>query len=140
MELYWNTSLLQPTFSHSNQRKMLRRGIGPQRVGSHDPLIESEAARLMYELVPFKGNPAPTIQRCAPSARISCSIADNRDRVIGRLVSKMAYGQKIWKEMGNELDHWNIELMELVNEAFFTFWIVDIFPFCIYLSCDLSRL
>ncbi|PVF97216.1 cytochrome P450 [Serendipita vermifera] len=109
MELPWNTSLLQPSESHSNQRKILRRGIGPQRVGNHDPLIESEVAKLI-------GNPNLTVQEA-----------------VGRMVSKMAYGERIWKEMGNEPSHWNLELMELISEAFFSFWLVDIFHFLRFL-------
>jgi hypothetical protein len=59
----WALSFLQPTAHHSNQRKMLRRGIGPQRITSHDNLIESEAAKLATELEKFEGNPTLAIQR-----------------------------------------------------------------------------
>jgi hypothetical protein len=36
---------------------MLRRALGPQRVGSHDPVVESEVAKLMVALNTFRGNP-----------------------------------------------------------------------------------
>jgi hypothetical protein len=134
MELFWNTSLIQPTFSHSNQRKMLRRGIGPQRVGSHDPLIESEVARSMSELVTHVGNPALNIHQCVLSNPHHNLDGSHDYSIVGSVVSKMTYGQRIWNEMGHELGRWNMELMELVNEAFFTFWIVDVFHFCAYLS------
>lgn len=51
----WEMPLLQPGPSHSNQRKMLRRAIGPQRVGSHDPRIELEVAKLITLLNTFQG-------------------------------------------------------------------------------------
>jgi hypothetical protein len=34
--------------------------------------------------------------------------------------------------MGDELSLWNIEVMELFNEAFFAVWLVDIFHICVY--------
>jgi cytochrome P450 len=62
MAFGWGTPFLQPGPHHSNQRKMLRRGIGPQRVGSYDPIIESEIAKLMTELERFQGNPNLNLQ------------------------------------------------------------------------------
>jgi cytochrome P450 len=59
----WLTTLLQPGPNHLSQRKMLRRAIGPQRVGSHDPLIESDVAKLMNVLSTFQGNPSDTVQQ-----------------------------------------------------------------------------
>ncbi|PVF93563.1 cytochrome P450 [Serendipita vermifera] len=112
MELSWNLALIQPTAHHSNQRKMLRKAIGPQRIGSHDPLIECEVGKLVHELAAFKGNPNLILQR-----------------LVSRIVSKLTYGGKIWDEMGDELSLWNIEVMELFNEAFFAVWLVDIFHF-----------
>ncbi|PVF93579.1 cytochrome P450 [Serendipita vermifera] len=108
----WNLGLVQPGIHHSNQRKMLRRAIGPQRVGSHDPLIESVVAKLMTVLNTFEGNPNDVIQDC-----------------IGDMVSKVTYGDQIWDEMGQDLSHWNKDVMSIVNEAAFSFWLVDIFHF-----------
>jgi cytochrome P450 len=60
MSFKWSTAFIQPGPSHSNQRKMLRRGIGPQSVGSYDPSIEVEVAKLMeetlkvYPILPFR--------------------------------------------------------------------------------------
>ncbi|PVF97330.1 cytochrome P450 [Serendipita vermifera] len=112
MKFGWSTAFIQPGPSHSNQRKMLRRGIGPQRVGSYDPTIESEVAKFMQELVSFEGHPYLTVQL-----------------LIGRMVSKFTYGEKIWDEMGDGLSHWNLEVMDLINEAFFGVWLVEFFHF-----------
>jgi hypothetical protein len=42
---------------------MLRKAIGPQRVGSYDPLIEAQVARLMPVLNTFQGNPIDMMLR-----------------------------------------------------------------------------
>jgi hypothetical protein len=57
----WGLAFLQPGTSHTNQRKMLRRGIGPQRLGGHNPIIERITAKLMLEMREFKGNPLPLV-------------------------------------------------------------------------------
>jgi hypothetical protein len=54
------------------------------------------------------------------------------DSYIGEMVSTTAYGQQIWDEMGEDLSHWNKDVMAMVNEAAFSFWLVDIFHFCEY--------
>jgi cytochrome P450 len=53
----WSVGFMQPGPRHSNQRKMLRRGIGPQAIGSYNPLIEKTATNLMLSLQDFEGNP-----------------------------------------------------------------------------------
>ncbi|PVF92957.1 cytochrome P450 [Serendipita vermifera] len=106
----WSVSLLQPGHHHTNQRKMLRRGIGPQRIGSYDSWIESSVAKLMPELENFQGNPKLMFYH-----------------TIGHMVTKITYGEKIWDEMGSDLVSWNVEVMDLINEAFFGSWLVDFF-------------
>jgi hypothetical protein len=46
----------------SEQRKMLPRGIGPQRVGSHNEKIEKHTTQLMVALNNFQGSPRKLIQ------------------------------------------------------------------------------
>ncbi|PVF97326.1 cytochrome P450 [Serendipita vermifera] len=108
----WEMPLQQPGFHHSNQRKMLRRAIGPQRVGSHDPRIEYEISKLLIALNTFQGTPLDVLQEC-----------------IGRMVSKVVYRELIWKEMGHELSHWNTEALDILQEAGFSVFLVDVFPF-----------
>jgi hypothetical protein len=55
---------MNPGPSHSNQRKMLRKGIGPQRLVGHNPIIESATAKLMLEIRGFKGDPPPLVLKC----------------------------------------------------------------------------
>ncbi|PVF93582.1 cytochrome P450 [Serendipita vermifera] len=109
---HWNMPNLQPGPSHSNQRKMLRRAIGPQQVGKHDPMIESAVMKLMTRLSIFQGCPSDLVQSA-----------------LGEMVSKAAYGTQIWKEMGDDLSHWNKEAVAIGVEAVFSFWLVNVFHF-----------
>ncbi|KIM19583.1 hypothetical protein M408DRAFT_31100 [Serendipita vermifera MAFF 305830] len=112
MGIHWSTAVIQPGLPHSAQRKMLRRGIGPQRVGSHDPIIEKNVAKLMLTLQNFQGDPHPILLRA-----------------VGRIVIEVTYGTKLPTAMSKGLSSWNIELTELTNHVFFKFWLVDIFHF-----------
>jgi hypothetical protein len=46
------------------------------------------------------------------------------------MIIKITYGETIWEEMGEELIQWNLTAVGQANEAFFAFWLVDIFHFC----------
>jgi cytochrome P450 len=60
----WSLAFIDPGPSHSNQRKMLRRGIGPQRLGDHNPIVERTTAKLMSELRNFTGDPQSLLLKC----------------------------------------------------------------------------
>lgn len=49
----WQLAFLQPGPSHSIQRKMLWRSIGPQGVASHDAVIEATVMKVMNRLNTF---------------------------------------------------------------------------------------
>ncbi|PVF97364.1 cytochrome P450 [Serendipita vermifera] len=108
----WLLSLVQPGSSHSAQRKMLRKGIGPQRVGSHDHIIDSEVGNMVAMWEGFQGTPIEAVHK-----------------YVGRLMSRATYGDRIWNEMGKELSHWNLDGVDNVSEAAFSFWMVDVFHF-----------
>ncbi|KIM28401.1 hypothetical protein M408DRAFT_140803 [Serendipita vermifera MAFF 305830] len=112
MELNWFLTNLHPGPKHAEIRKMLRRAIGPQRVGHHDPSIEKSAAALMLSLHASEGSPAHVITS-----------------EVGRLVTTITYGDEIWKTMGEDMTAWNVEEMEYVNEALANFWPVDVLHF-----------
>jgi len=63
MGLEWLLTFLQPGYHLSEQRKMLHRGIGPQRISSHNEKIEQNTTKLMLELRTCEGNPRPLIVR-----------------------------------------------------------------------------
>jgi hypothetical protein len=52
------------------------------------------------------------------------------DSCVGHFVSRATYGDQIWGAMKDDLTHWNIGLMEILNETMLTFWMVDVFHFC----------
>jgi cytochrome P450 len=66
MDTTWTVFMMQSGQVHLTQRKMIRNGIGPQRVGSYDFVIEAEAAKLMMELQTYEGDPNLTIRQYVP--------------------------------------------------------------------------
>ncbi|KIM28309.1 hypothetical protein M408DRAFT_23713 [Serendipita vermifera MAFF 305830] len=112
MGFQWAFTFLQPGFRHSTQRKMLRRGIGPQRVGSHDQTIEKNVTKLMISLSASQGNPRHLIKGA-----------------LGKIVIEVTYGNNLPAVMNKELSSWNLEAMDLLDDAFFKFWPVDVFHF-----------
>jgi hypothetical protein len=53
----WSLAFMDPCPTLLEQRKLLRRGIGPQRIASHNPLIEKGTAEMMVKLKAFEGDP-----------------------------------------------------------------------------------
>jgi hypothetical protein len=54
------------------------------------------------------------------------------ERVIGRNVNEITYGEKVLTSLGEELSSWNLEALDLVNTAGSTFWLVDVFHICMF--------
>jgi hypothetical protein len=67
--------------------------------------------------------------------QLLCSADGVPRSAVGRLVTTVAYGEEMWKTMGEDLNAWNVETMHYINEAFFNFWPVDVFNFCTYPQC-----
>jgi cytochrome P450 len=63
MGLGWELGFIQPGPDHFNQRKLLRRAIGPQGIENHNNIIESSVQQCMAELATFQGNPNSVIER-----------------------------------------------------------------------------
>jgi cytochrome P450 len=59
----WSVGFRQADETHQTIRKMLRTGIGPQRVGSHDPLIERTAVKWLLTIQDLKGDPVKEISQ-----------------------------------------------------------------------------
>ncbi|KAG8819985.1 hypothetical protein FRC17_010285, partial [Serendipita sp. 399] len=108
MGLYWSLAFMQPGVHHSNQRRMLRKAIGPARVSSHDSRIEQIANEMMLQLVEFKGYLPRVVTK-----------------VMGNLITSLSYGEVVRKEMGDELAKHNQEIMHFAEYALFNVWIVD---------------
>src|SRR5271163_2181830 len=100
MGMGWVLAHIQPGPHFSEQRKMLRRGIGPQRVGSHDEIIEKHATRLMVALNNFEGSPHELIQRSVFTfwlrrTAFTDMVIHKFPRTLGRGIVEIAYGEKI---------------------------------------------
>ena len=134
MGMHWVLAHIQPGPYFSEQRKMLRRGIGPQRVGSHNEKIEKHTTQLMVALSNFEGSPHELISGSAlpflvETNRVLIWQSIQSSRTVGRGVVEVAYGEKILGLIGDELLSWNSEQMHLYEENFVKFWLVDIFNF-----------
>ncbi|KAG8825364.1 hypothetical protein FRC19_011601 [Serendipita sp. 401] len=112
MGLSWSLAFMQPGPHHSNQRKMLRKAIGPARVSSHDPRIEQMTNDLMLKFFNFQGY--------IPTAVTNA---------VSKLIIDLTYGEAVREEMGDELTNSNQEIMHLAEYALFNAWIVDFLHF-----------
>jgi len=133
MGLEWTLAFRQPDSHVWEQRKMLRRGIGPQRVGSHGEKIERNTTKLMLELDTFEGNPRSLISKSVPSIEPENNVVNTYPidsfRKVDCIVVEVAYGKKVLEVIGEDLLSWNNEEMHLFDEAFLKFWFVDVFNF-----------
>ncbi|KAG8823833.1 hypothetical protein FS842_009474 [Serendipita sp. 407] len=107
-----NLSFIQPGATHQFMRKLLRRGIGPSRIATHNHLIETSVASLMLTLKDLRGSPASALMN-----------------TMGSIVIPLTYGDEMWKTSGQEFLDWNAESMTYINLAFSRFWMVDVFHF-----------
>ncbi|CAG8690475.1 9827_t:CDS:2, partial [Acaulospora colombiana] len=100
----WSFGARPADATHLAMRKMFRHGIGPQRVASHDDLIE----RISIS-----------------SSPVTCALI--RSSLIGEIIVSMAYGRQIWNAHGPDMVKLNIEAMDILTKSFTQFWLVDIF-------------
>jgi hypothetical protein len=59
----WRLPMLQPGQIHQDQRKLLRRVIGPQELSKHQHLVASEVHALLSDLNGFSGEPSRTVAK-----------------------------------------------------------------------------
>lgn len=109
---------------------MLRRGIGPQRVSSHDPVVEKSTRQLLLESQGLRGNPADTIIQYVSCIRRIVLHVSLFISAVGRIIVQITYGEQIWDEHGPELVAINMEAMNILSATFGKVWMVDIFNFC----------
>jgi hypothetical protein len=136
MGLGWELGFIQPGPDHFNQRKLLRRAIGPQGIGNHNNIIESSVQQCMADLATFQGNPNSVIEGYVIVLTILYTpvlhFLIRNNSTLGKMVSKATYGDQIWSMMGGDLIRWNKAAMTIIVEAIFKFWLVNIFHFCEY--------
>jgi hypothetical protein len=90
---------------------MLRRGMGPQRVSSHDLSVEKSTSQLLLESQGLRDNPTDTIIQY-----VSCI-----QRIVLNIwpfIVQITYGEQIWDAHGPELVALNIEAMHILFTTF----------------------
>lgn len=63
MDFKWGVTLRQADKIHQEVRKMFRKGIGPQRIGSHDEFLEDCTKDLMLSFAALQGDPIPLVTK-----------------------------------------------------------------------------
>ena len=65
----WSHAFINADIVHSRERTMFRRGIGPTKVPSKDPLIERNAHQLILDIQHVQGNPKSAIVKYVSQQR-----------------------------------------------------------------------
>ncbi|PVF96179.1 cytochrome P450 [Serendipita vermifera] len=116
MYFHWTPILVQPGLNHTEQRKPLRKAIGPQSVHEYDRIIQNGASNIIKALLTSDGDPFLPISREVGAVVISC-----------------AFGEKVQREHGGDLIETNRQRAKLNAMVMSRFWIVNIFPFVQYI-------
>ncbi|CCA73622.1 hypothetical protein PIIN_07575 [Serendipita indica DSM 11827] len=111
MKFDWSLPMSQPNAEFNEQRKILRRVIGPQEVTSFDYLLEEQAAGLVESLSGHSGDPH-----------------DQIIRAVGRVIIKLAYGERVCQEHGDDLAKMNAQNSDMVVYVLTQLWFVNLFP------------
>lgn len=110
MNQLWFTINQQPGPAHTEQRKIIRKAIGPQEVPHYDYVLEQEAEKLLKRLSGFKGDPRPLLVQSA-----------------GAVITIISYGQKVYDKHGEDLVETNRKRADIVTRTG-KIWMVNIFP------------
>ncbi|CCA71466.1 hypothetical protein PIIN_05404 [Serendipita indica DSM 11827] len=111
----YTLTLKQPDKELNEQRRILQKAIGPRVVGEYDHFLNRGCSDLLQRLDGFSGEPF-----------------DHVLKVLGELLTRLAYGNHVFDEYGAELVKANIEGVELVSWVFSRLWVVDIIPLLRY--------
>ncbi|CAG7852712.1 O-methylsterigmatocystin oxidoreductase Short=OMST oxidoreductase; AltName: Full=Aflatoxin B synthase; AltName: Full=Aflatoxin biosynthesis protein Q; AltName: Full=Cytochrome P450 64 [Serendipita indica DSM 11827] len=103
--------LSQPGPDFKEQRRIFHGSIGPQAIKEYDSLILQRSLELLEALSKFEGDVFPLLMR-----------------VVGGILTTIAYGEKIYQDHGERLVAINTENIGLIAYAFTQIWSVDIFP------------
>ncbi|PVF95231.1 cytochrome P450 [Serendipita vermifera] len=111
MGFSWSLLQTQPGPDFNELRKIIRRVLGPQSVDDYDPLMEQEAETLVARLKDFSGDPTDMIFGS-----------------VGAVMIKLAYGEKVFREHGQELVKLNTESLEFMAWCFQQIWLPNLIP------------
>ncbi|KIM33242.1 hypothetical protein M408DRAFT_151524 [Serendipita vermifera MAFF 305830] len=123
MDFEWSVVQQDLGDSHNEMRKVFRKVIGPRTVSDFDPLIEGEAETLQGNLFSFSGDPEQTLMNA-----------------VGAAVIKLAYGERVYQQHGEELTRLNVESVDLVTWVRMQLWLVNVFPIARFLPSWLPGL
>lgn len=112
----WSMVLTQPGYGFTEQRKVLRKAMGSQAAQGYDGLIQVESTKLIEALSGFSGEPFSAVSKS-----------------VGAIIVKVGYGEKIYREHGEEMVELNKERSRQITLVFPKVWLVDIFPFLQYI-------
>jgi hypothetical protein len=71
MDWGWSSFFMEADSHHLKQRKMMRRGTGPQGIGRYNHLFESEVTRVAMDLQTVQGSPLGRIQESVNAHSLS---------------------------------------------------------------------
>ncbi|PVF96180.1 cytochrome P450 [Serendipita vermifera] len=108
----WTPIFAQPGRAHTQQRKLLRKAVGPQSVHEYDRIIQTSISNLLEKLLTSDEDPYLPVSR-----------------EIGALVIQCAYGEKVYREHGQDMVETNAARSKLTAVVFTRFWMVNVFPF-----------
>ncbi|KAG8833049.1 hypothetical protein FRC17_000115 [Serendipita sp. 399] len=111
MDFGWSVLFMDTTEGFYETRKIFRKVLGPNVMVDYDHLIDLAADSLIQNLKDFSGDPEQIVKDA-----------------VGSVIIKIAYGDKIHREHGEELIKLNGELVESVTYAVSQIWLVNIFP------------
>ncbi|PVF96178.1 cytochrome P450 [Serendipita vermifera] len=112
----WTPIFAQPGRDHTQQRKLFRQAIGPQSAHEYDRIIQISISNLLKTLITSEGDPFLPVSH-----------------EIGGVIIRCAYGDKVWKEHGEDMVDTNGRRSKLMGVVISRFWMVNVFPFLQYI-------
>ncbi|KAG8809852.1 hypothetical protein FRC19_004942 [Serendipita sp. 401] len=116
MDFGWSLLFMDTTDAFYETRKIFRKVLGPQAVPDYDHLIDLAAESFIQNLKGFEGDPDTIVKHA-----------------VGSVIIKVAYGDKIHRQYGEELIKVNGEMVEEITGAVTQLWLVNFFPWTRFL-------
>jgi hypothetical protein len=118
---------MNPSKELDQIRTHITQAVGPHMVPRYRPLISEGITRLVKGLVDFEGDPSAPINTCV-SLRQGWLFTLTSSSAVGSIISRIAYGNEIFEEHGEDLLNMNRKAMGLLASGMSNFWLVDFFP------------
>lgn len=109
--LSFATTRLQPGPEFNEQRRVFRKAMNPQAVADYDSFIQRDRDNLVRQLDGFSGNPFLQFVNAT-----------------GAVLTRIAYGEQLFKDHGEELIDVNTNVVTLATWVSSKVWLVDLIP------------